>query len=83
MVKFYEDGRLYPYRDAKKGYHSNQDLFLAYEAWKEATPGKRNYEWDLYCDIRDGFALGTNMAERERIQRSSRPDDVDVRYVKP
>lgn len=82
-MKFYEDGRLYPYRDAKKGYHSNRDLFLVYEAWKDAVPGKRNQEWDFYCDVRDGYAIGTNASARERHECSSKPDIGDVRYVKP
>ena len=65
----YELGRLSPFRDAKIGYHSNKDLIAAYLAWAEACPGRRDPEWNSYCDVRDGFALGTNAAIKDNLRK--------------
>ena len=81
-MKFYEHGRLYQYRDAKIGYYSNLDLRLAYEAWANAEPGNRLKQWESYCDVRDGYALGTNKAIRQKHEKSSIPDIGGPRYIK-
>ena len=69
MSQFYESGRLFAFRDAKQGYHSNADHKMAYEAWANATPGMRETQWHLYCDIRDGYAIGTNSAIAQRLKQ--------------
>ncbi len=68
-MRFYETGRLYPFRDAKPGYHSNADVRDAYDAWANAVPGRRLNQWEFYCDVRDGFAIGTNAAIREKYEK--------------
>lgn len=68
-MRSYEHDRLIPFRDAKIGYHSNADLISAYLAWAEACPGRREPEWCTYCDIRDGFASGTNAAIKEQLRK--------------
>jgi hypothetical protein len=73
MVK-YELLRLYPYKGAKPGYHSNADHLAFYEAWASGYRGKRNEARYLYCDVRDGFELGTNSALREKLRQSSEMD---------
>lgn len=56
----YELSRLASFRNAERGYHSNEDFRTAYYLWSEAPPLTRQLLWFQYCDIRDGYALGTN-----------------------
>lgn len=36
------------------------EMLAAYEAWATAYSGKRELEWDEWCDVRDGVPRGTN-----------------------
>jgi len=56
----YEMNRLFSFQSAPRGYHSNEDFRHAYYEWSEATPGARQHLWFTYCDIRDGYEVGTN-----------------------
>lgn len=79
-MKHYESGRLYPYREAKRGFHNNEALQMAYESWAHGIPGRREEQWDVYCDIRDGFAIGTNKSIREKFH-SSKMEFSEARYI--
>jgi len=65
----YEMSRLASFRNAERGYHSNEDFRHAYYQWAEAPPLTRLKLWDEYCDIRDGFKLGTNTRIREQFKQ--------------
>ncbi len=80
MARFYETGRLYPFRDAQKGFHTSEILQMVYDAWADAAPSQRTDEWDFYCDVRDGFALGTNKAIRLKNKQQDGPIN-EPRYV--
>lgn len=63
----YEPTRLYRYRDAKRANHTQEEFDAAYYEWANAQMG-REREWDNYCDIRDGYTLGTNAKIRRKIK---------------
>lgn len=69
----YEMARMGQFGKAERGYHSNEDFRTAYFLWSEAPPGTRQKLWFEYCDIRDGFKLGTNanIIEGHKQQRGS------------
>jgi hypothetical protein len=79
-MKYYENGRLYPFRTAKIGYHSMEALQMAYDSWANELPGNREEAWDVYCDIRDGYAIGTNRALREKHKQQAGQIN-DPRYI--
>jgi hypothetical protein len=68
----YEMTRISQYKNAKLGYHSNEDFRTAYFLWSEAPALTRQRLWEEYCDIRDGYALGTNTALREQHKQQAR-----------
>lgn len=63
----YESTRLFRYQDAKRAQHSQEDFDTAYYEWANAPAGREG-EWDKYCDIRDGYTLGTNAKIRRKIK---------------
>ena len=74
----YEPVRLARYANCKKRMYPPSELALAYECWVNAnTP--RDYEWDIYCDIRDEVPEGTNQKIRE--QRSMRNRQIGRAHV--
>lgn len=42
--------------------YTHDELQKAYVAWVNAKQQDRNRLWNVYCDIRDGVAVGTNQA---------------------
>jgi len=56
----YEEVRIGRYcREANRQYYSDTEIMQAYQDWAYAL-GKREEEWDIYCDVRDCFPKGTN-----------------------
>ena len=66
----YELTRLGRYKDTKQNVsYTDKDLAYAYYNWAMAGT-HREYQWDLYCDIRDRVPEGTNSAiRRERARQ--------------
>lgn len=76
----YEMNRLGQFKGANPGYYSNENLRHAYYEWSEAPTKARRKLWDTYCDIRDGFELGTNAAHWERFKQQPGPTN-ELRYI--
>lgn len=68
-MQSYELNRLTSFQNAERGYHSNEDFRTAHYQWAEAPPSTRQKLWDEYCDIRDGYKLGTNTKIREQFKQ--------------
>jgi len=60
---WYEQFRSARYNGISIVEHSEEAFLKAYLAWKD-TEGRREFEWDEYCDIRDNVPLGTNKEYR-------------------
>ena len=61
----YERTRLGRYGDTRQNvFYSQVELGAACESWATQYAGKREMEWDDYCDVRDRVPRGTNAAIR-------------------
>lgn len=76
----YERNRLFSFENAERGYHSNEDFRHAYYKWAEAPPLARQKLWNEYCDVRDGYAIGTNTKIQERHKQQARLSN-EPRYI--
>lgn len=57
----YEADRMRRYAsiDQRKEW-SHEDIVFYYKQWNSDKRFSRQRTWDEYCDVRDGFPLGTN-----------------------
>lgn len=67
----YEPLRKSRYQEAKSlpMKHDAETFLKVYYAWISDI-GNRDNTWDAYCDVRDGFPIGTNKHLRTRFQSS-------------
>lgn len=71
-MKLYEPTRLSRYKDAPglPMKHPPESLIETYTAW-QLDVGYREQSWDAYCDVRDGYPMGTNNHLRHRYSNST------------
>ena len=55
----YEADRMTRYSGCTKQTYTYEDLLFYYDRWHRKQ-GFRKIEWDEYCDVRDGYLLGSN-----------------------
>lgn len=61
----------------KKVSYTQDEVLRAYFTWSQMQGARREKEWNIYCDYRDGMPIGFNQDRVDGLHRIDRTLEVE------